>query len=236
MDIDRRRLLALGGASLASAFLAACDSGGPKAARSLLKSAARQNEVLERFLMRHTSMDHAGSSRLAGRALPSYFISKTVPMWDVAQRGPWALEVTGAVRKPLRLTVDDLRHLPHHTQKVNHYCVEGWTAVTQWTGVRVSAIAKAAGITSDAQYVDFQSFDSKYHESWDIESATHPQTMIAYALENRFLGPAHGAPARLHSPVKLGYKNVKYLTRLVFMPKRNGGYWSDAGYEWYGGT
>jgi DMSO/TMAO reductase YedYZ molybdopterin-dependent catalytic subunit len=97
-------------------------------------------------------------------------------------------------------------------------------------------IVRAAGVTSDANYVDFQSFDDAYHESWDIESATHPQTLIAYGLEGHLLGPAHGAPARLHSPVKLGYKNVKYLTRIVFMPERNGGYWSDAGYEWFGGT
>jgi DMSO/TMAO reductase YedYZ molybdopterin-dependent catalytic subunit len=55
-------------------------------------------------------------------------------------------------------------------------------------------------------------------------------------MDGRLLGPAHGAPARVHSPVKLGYKNTKYLTRIVFMPARNGGYWSDQGYEWYGGT
>jgi DMSO/TMAO reductase YedYZ molybdopterin-dependent catalytic subunit len=88
----------------------------------------------------------------------------------------------------------------------------------------------------EAEYVDFQSFDSGYHESWDLESALHPQTLVAYGLDGGTLGPAHGAPARLHSPVKLGYKNVKYLTRVAFLPKRNGGYWSDQGYEWYGGT
>ena len=90
--------------------------------------------------------------------------------------------------------------------------------------------------TGDASYVDFQSFDSGYHESWDIESALHPQTLIAIAMDGRPLGASHGAPARVHSPVKLGYKNTKYLTRIVFMPARNGGYWTDRGYEWYGGT
>jgi DMSO/TMAO reductase YedYZ molybdopterin-dependent catalytic subunit len=87
-----------------------------------------------------------------------------------------------------------------------------------------------------AEYVDFQSFDSGYHESWDLKSALHPQVLVAYGGDGGVLGPAHGAPARLHSPVKLGYKNVKYLTAVVFMPKRNGGYWSDPGYEWYAGT
>jgi DMSO/TMAO reductase YedYZ molybdopterin-dependent catalytic subunit len=140
------------------------------------------------------------------------------------------------VRKPLSLTLQDLQKLPRRTQRVNHYCVEGWTAVAVWSGVRVSDIAKAAQITNDADYVDFQSFDSDYHESWDIDSALHPQTLIAYGMDGRFLGADHGAPARVHSPVKLGYKSTKYLTRVVFMPRRNGGYWSDKGYEWYAGV
>ena len=80
------------------------------------------------------------------------------------------------------------------------------------------------------------SFDLDYHESWDMASAMHPQTIIAYAMDGRMLSAGHGAPARLHSPIKLGYKNTKYLTRVVFLPARNGGYWSDRGYEWYGGT
>ena len=100
----------------------------------------------------------------------------------------------------------------------------------------MSEIARVAGATPDAQFVDFQSFDSGYHESWDIESALHPQTLVAYGMDRAMLGPGHGAPARVHSPVKLGYKNTKYLTRIMFMPSRAGGYWSDRGYEWYGGV
>jgi DMSO/TMAO reductase YedYZ molybdopterin-dependent catalytic subunit len=64
----------------------------------------------------------------------------------------------------------------------------------------------------------------------------HPQTVVAYGLDGQMLGPAHGAPARVYSPVKLGYKNTKYLTKIVFMPVANGGYWSSQGYEWYGGV
>ena len=126
--------------------------------------------------------------------------------------------------------------MPRTTQRVNHYCVEGWTAVAEWSGTRVSELARAAGVQPQAKYVDFSSFDADYHESWDIESAMHPQTLIAYAMDGQMLEPAHGAPARLHSPVKLGYKNTKYLVRVTFMAERNGGYWSDQGYEWYGGT
>ncbi|HEY9514458.1 MAG TPA: molybdopterin-dependent oxidoreductase [Gemmatimonadaceae bacterium] len=236
MSIDRRSFLARGGLSLA-AFLAACDSHGPRWARPFLKTAERQNEKLERLLLRHTSMDTpAADAAIAGDALPSYFISKRVPVWDPAVRGVWALEVAGLVRRPLRLTLEQLAGLPSVTLRLDHFCVEGWSAVSTWTGVRVSEIAKAAGILPDAQYVDFQSFDDGYHESWDLESATHPQSLIAYGLNGYWLGPAHGAPARMFSPVKLGYKSTKYLTNVAFLPERNGGYWSDQGYEWYGGV
>jgi len=104
------------------------------------------------------------------------------------------------------------------------------------TGVRLSDLARHAGVSADARYVDFQSFDDDYHESWDIESAMHSQTLIVYGQDGELLGPEYGAPARVYSPVKLGYKCTKYLTRIVFLAERNGGYWSDQGYEWYGGV
>jgi len=233
--MDRRTFLALGGSSLA-ALLAGCDSAGPRGAQPVLRWAERRNATVERALFRHRSMDTAGSGALAGTALPSYYVSPRVPVWDPAARGPWTLTVDGLVRRPLRLTLAQLAALPRTTQRVDHFCVEGWTARTGWTGVRVSTLARLAGVLPEAEYVDFQSFDEGYHESWDLPSALHRQTLVAYGWEGGMLTPAHGAPARLHSPVKLGYKNVKYLTRVTFLPRRNGGYWSDRGYEWYAGT
>lgn len=234
--IDRREFLSWGGI-VSAAFLAACNSRGPKAATKLLKYAERKNRVVERALFRHTSMDVVRPSAYdAGIKLPSYFISPTVPVWDESLRGKWALEVSGLVAKPVRLTLEDLQRLPGVSNRVNHYCVEGWTAVETWSGVPFRELANVVGVSPDAHFVDFQSFDDDYHESWDLESAMHPQTVVAYGLDGKMLEPAHGAPARVYSPVKLGYKNTKYLTKIVFMPKMNGGYWSDMGYEWYGGT
>lgn len=235
--ILRRDFLVKGAAGISAAFLAACDSRGPKGAEKLLRYAERKNETLERTLFRHSAEDVTRAAAFpAGDKLPAYFISKTVPVWDESQRGKWSLEVSGLVAKPLRLSLDDLLRLPRKSERVNHYCVEGWTAVETWTGCPLREIAALAGVKPEARYVDFQSFDDGYHESWDLESAMHPQTVVAYGLDGRMLGPPHGAPARVYSPVKLGYKNTKYLTKIVFMPVRNGGYWSDMGYEWYGGT
>jgi DMSO/TMAO reductase YedYZ molybdopterin-dependent catalytic subunit len=269
------------GSALAAAYgtslLAACGSRGPDAAQDVLRAQARRNEAVERWLFRHTAMDRGGGP-LAGAAFPSYHVAPAVPVWDATRDGAWTLTVDGAgpglVARPLRLTLEDLQRLPRVSQRVNHYCVEGWNAVATWQGVRVRDLARLAGASPEARYVDFRSFDVEsptavqadekrapgapapavaprapagglpadlaagrdYHESWDVESATHPQTLVAYGKDGHLLEPAYGAPARLHSPVKLGYKNTKYLTRLVFRRERNGGYWSDQGYEWYGGT
>ncbi|HSL70579.1 MAG TPA: molybdopterin-dependent oxidoreductase [Longimicrobiales bacterium] len=235
--LNRRKLLSLGTAAAAGLMAAACDSMGPSAARGLLQFAMTRNEAVERWLFRRGSRDRAlRGARDAGKSLPTYFVSERLPMWDDSLRGTWSLEVTGAVRHPMRLTLDDLMKLRHRTQRVNHYCVEGWTAVATWTGVRISELARIAQLTPDAHYVDFESFDSGYHESWDLDSALHPQTLVAYAMDGRFLNANHGAPARIHSPIKLGYKSVKYLTRIVFSPVKNGGYWTDRGYEWHAGV
>jgi len=159
-----------------------------------------------------------------------------VPVWDESLNGVWHLEVGGLVRQPLKLSLADLAALPRTGYRLDHFCVEGWTAVATRTGVRLADLARLAGVQPGARYVDFASFDSDYHESWDIESAMHPQTIVVYAQDGHYLNAAWGAPARVYSPVKLGYKNTKYLTRIMFLPERNGGYWSDRGYEWYGGV
>jgi len=238
LGIDRRAFLASGlaGAGAAGLALAGCNSKGPTAAQPLLAAAERWNERVERALFRHRAMNvPPGGAMAAGARFPSYFISESVPVWDEAERGTWALEVGGLVRRPVRLTLADLMKLPRAELRLEHFCVEGWSAVAVRTGVRMTELARLVDLLPDARYVDFQSFDDDYHESWDLESALHSQTLIVYGQDGALLDPAFGAPARVYSPVKLGYKNTKYLTRVIFGANRNGGYWSDEGYEWYAG-
>src|SRR4051812_3362278 len=158
--IDRREFIARGAGVISAALLAACDSRGPKAADKLLKYAERKNLVVERKLFRHTAMDVVQSgANDAGNKLPSYYVSQTVPVWDESVRGKWSLEVSGLVANPVRLTIADLQKLPQVSNRVNHYCVEGWTAVETWTGVPFSELARVVRVDPAAHFVDFQSFD-----------------------------------------------------------------------------
>ena len=234
--LDRRDFFRLSALGIGATILSACNSSGPKSAENLLNFATRQNEKFERWLLAGNTPAHAGSLTPAGGRFPSYFVSDSVPMWDAASRGAWSLEISGAVKAPRTFSLDDLKGMKLVTQRVPHYCVEGWTAVADFTGVPLNALMGTVQPNADARFVDFMSFDDGYHESWDIESTMHPETMLVLAKEGKPLSAAYGAPARVHGPVKLGYKNTKYLTKIVVMPSANGGYWSDRGYEWYGGT
>jgi DMSO/TMAO reductase YedYZ molybdopterin-dependent catalytic subunit len=118
---------------------------------------------------------------------------------------------------------------------VKHHCVEGWTAIGTWTGVPVSVITELVRPLPEAQYLRFDSFDSGYSNGWDLASAMHPQTILAYAFNGRPLSRERGAPLRLYSTVKLGYKMTKYVTTMSFTRDRHGGYWEDQGYPWLAG-
>jgi DMSO/TMAO reductase YedYZ molybdopterin-dependent catalytic subunit len=194
----------------------------------------RANERLERALFDpgRLAPELGEEEETAIEDFPEYKISDDFP---VAPAG-WALAVKGLVARPMTLSIAELQRLPRTRTRVRHHCVEGWTAVAAWEGVRLSEIARIAGVDPRARYVEFRSFDSGYWSSWDLESALHPQTILAYGMNGAPLPTEHGAPLRLYSAVKLGYKMVKYLSALSFLPDRTGGYWEDQGYEWFAGV
>jgi DMSO/TMAO reductase YedYZ molybdopterin-dependent catalytic subunit len=232
--LTRRDLLRMAAVS-GPAALAACGWEGGSLIRSELLSVSRLNDwVAEHVLFSADRL--APTYQLDDRSgqMPSYFITRGgPPHW--ADNGEWALAVGGLVRRPMRITRPMLEALPRTTYTVKHHCVEGWTAIATWTGVPVGAIAELVEPTPDAGYVRFDSFDSGYYNGWDLASAMHPQTILAYAFDDRPLAPDHGAPLRLYSPVKLGYKLTKYLTAMTFTRERPGGYWEDQGYPWFAG-
>lgn len=148
----------------------------------------------------------------------------------------YRLTIDGDVNNPLSLSSADLQKLPFTSMVIRHVCVEGWAAIVQWGGVRLRDLFAIAQPSTQAKYVYFYSADG-YYESWDLDSVLHPQTLMAYQKNGQNLSPENGAPLRLASPVKLGYKLSKWVTRIQLTSKlgEKRGYWEDLGYEWYAG-
>jgi DMSO/TMAO reductase YedYZ molybdopterin-dependent catalytic subunit len=146
------------------------------------------------------------------------------------------LTLNGEVNHPLQLTLADIQALPLTSMVIRHVCVEGWAAIVQWSGVRLRDLVALAQPKSDVQYVYFKSADG-YYESWDLASSLHPQTLMVYQKNGQPLSAENGAPLRLASPIKLGYKQSKWVTEITLvsklMPQK--GYWEDQGYEWFAG-
>jgi DMSO/TMAO reductase YedYZ molybdopterin-dependent catalytic subunit len=227
---DRRAFLASGLGGL----LAACGWDGGPVLRPGLESFSRLNDVLGRLLFSEIRRAPRYDPSERSSRFPAYHISRMTP--TLADPAAWRLEVTGLVERPLSLSIEEIRSLPSETYTVKHHCVEGWSAIATWTGVPVREIGARAGVRPTARYLRFDSFDAGYYNGWDVESAMHPETILAWGFNDAELGPDHGAPLRLYAPHKLGYKLTKYLTRITFTDERPGGYWEDQGYPWYGGV
>jgi DMSO/TMAO reductase YedYZ molybdopterin-dependent catalytic subunit len=155
----------------------------------------------------------------------------------------------------LALSVSELRRLPTRTQITRHDCVEGWSAIGQWTGIQLGLLLRAAQVLPYARYAVFYCADNldgepskggeqspgQYYESIDLTDARHPQTIIAYDMNGAPLDIPHGAPLRLRVERQLGYKQAKYIQRISLVASLDGiggghgGYWEDRGYEWYAG-
>jgi DMSO/TMAO reductase YedYZ molybdopterin-dependent catalytic subunit len=158
----------------------------------------------------------------------------------------YRLIVDGLVDRPQILTLLHLQQLANVTQITRHDCVEGWSAIAQWDGVRVADVIAMAAPRHGAQYVVFHSFDrdangTPYYESLSLEQAAHPQTLLALRQNGKPIPPDRGAPVRLTVPTQLGYKSAKWVRRieiassLASIASGKGGYWEDQGYEWYAG-
>jgi DMSO/TMAO reductase YedYZ molybdopterin-dependent catalytic subunit len=239
--LTRRDFLRLGAVAGPASLVAACGWDGGPALEPGLRSFSRLNDwVGENIFQSRTRLaqQYPVSARTRMESFPSYSISynRTGVFPEPPDPTAWALSVGGLVRKPLRLTRRDIEALPSVTYTVKHHCVEGWTAVATWTGVPVSTIMAMTQPTDAVRYIRFDSFDDDYYNGWDLKSAVHPQTILAYAYNDRPLMMNHGAPLRLYSPIKLGYKLTKYLTGMTFTRERPGGYWEDQGYPWLGGV
>jgi DMSO/TMAO reductase YedYZ molybdopterin-dependent catalytic subunit len=173
-------------------------------------------------------------------------INTTNPDSDRYQRllagrfADWRLPVEGLVANRLQLSLGDLKRLPPRTQVTQHSCEQGWSAIAEWTGVPLAAVLKAAGTLPGARYVVFHTVDG-WWDSVDMFDALHPQTLLAYGMNGTDLPVPHGAPVRLRVERQLGYKHLKFLTRLTLtdnledVEDGTGAVGAAYGYSWYAG-
>ncbi len=251
--MNRRGWLIGALATAAAATLSACD----RAVYAVTDQARRMAEGLTRRAQRlvvprdalaptYTKADISPDFRPNGSIDPAasdYLALKANGFAD------YRLEIGGLVERPLSLGLAELRARPARTQITNHDCVEGWTSIAEWTGVRLETLLDEAGLKPEARYIVFHCFDAldqredgeRYYESIDLIDARHPQTILAYAMNGETLPVPHGAPLRLRVERQLGYKHAKYIRRIeavesfAHIGRGKGGYWEDRGYEWYAG-
>ncbi|GAB4021027.1 molybdopterin-dependent oxidoreductase [Spirosoma koreense] len=160
----------------------------------------------------------------------------------------WKLQIDRNDGQPLLLTVDDVKALPRHEIVYEFKCIEGWSQVQHWGGARLSDFmekyklgtrsgnAPSPDHTDDLfRYVGMETPDKGYYVGIDVESALHPQTLLAYELNGEPISAPHGAPLRLIIPVKYGVKNLKRIGRIFFADERPRDFWAERGYDYYVG-
>jgi DMSO/TMAO reductase YedYZ molybdopterin-dependent catalytic subunit len=229
--VTRRRLLQLSGISSMGLLLTSC--GTPLFSEIVGKISEPLNlKVGELLLKPQTPVPEFPLNAIQPEAL----LVNTYSFTPEIDPESFLLTIDGEVNQPIRLSMADIHKLPLTSMVIRHVCVEGWAAIVQWGGVRLQDLLSLVQPKSQARYVYFQSADN-YYESWDIASVLHPQTLLAYQKNGQPLSKDNGAPLRLASPIKLGYKQSKWVTRITLASSLNNkkGYWVDQGYEWFAG-
>ena len=249
--MNRRRWLTGAFATAATALLAACGQAGT----SLAEQARRMGEGLTRRTQRlliprdalaptYSRSDISPDFKANGSVDPAASDYVALKAGDFAD---YRLVIDGLVERPLSLSLAELRARPSQSQITKHDCVEGWTSIGEWTGVRLETLLDEARLKPEARYIVFHCFDAldqredgdRYYESIDLVDAFHPQTILAWAMNGETLPVPHGAPLRLRVERQIGYKHAKYIKRIEAVESfahiggGKGGYWEDRGYEWF---
>ena len=153
----------------------------------------------------------------------------------------WRLELDGMVARPASFSLAELRSFPRRSQITHLACEEGWSYIAEWIGVPLSHVLDIVGTLPKARYIVYRSFQPGWWESIDMADALHPQTFVTYGMNGGELPVGFGGPLRLRVPRQLGYKSVKYITRITatdslkHFGKGLGSASPEAGYAWYAG-
>ncbi|MDQ8729623.1 molybdopterin-dependent oxidoreductase [Bradyrhizobium sp. LHD-71] len=232
-ELSRRRFLS-GGASLgALTLLTGCEVSESMSAENLLTHISKFNDKVQAAIFNPNALAPTYPSSAITRPFPfnAYYTLDDAP--EVEEKD-WQLEVTGLVENTRPWKLDELYALPQETQITRHICVEGWSAIGSWTGVRLSEFLKRVGADTRAKYVWFRCAEG-YTTSIDMQTALHPQTQMTFKFDGEILPKAYGYPMKVRIPTRLGFKNPKYVVSLDVSNDYKGGYWEDQGYNDYSG-
>src|SRR5512135_1458801 len=225
-----RRTLTLGGLSL----LSGCAIVDEDSAEHALMKVSRFNDRVQGWLFDPNKLAPTYPESMITRPFPfnAYYDEDEVPEVDAAS---YRLELGGLVADKRAWTLPELQALPQTDQVTRHICVEGWSAIGKWGGVRFSEFLARVGADISAKYVGFKCADD-YYTSIDMPTALHAQTLLTLTYDGRQLPPRYGFPMKLRMPTKLGYKNPKHIQAIFVTNTHPGGYWEDQGYNWFGGS
>lgn len=231
LQLTRRKFLQISGLSGVSFLLGGC--GTPSFEDLVGKLSEPLNQKVEALLFKpQNPVPEFSLNEIQTEAL----IVNTFRGTPIIDQDKYRLIIDGEVNNPLNLSMAEIQALPLTSMIIRHVCVEGWAAIVQWGGVRLQEIITLAQPKANVKYAYFKSADG-YYESWDIASVLHPQTLLAYQKNGESLPVDNGAPLRLASPIKLGYKQSKWVTQITLASYLSPfkGYWEDQGYEWFAG-
>jgi DMSO/TMAO reductase YedYZ molybdopterin-dependent catalytic subunit len=233
-NIERRLFMQRGLSLGALALLSGCDVTDSEAVQKTLLAMSRWNDTMQARLFdpRRLAPEFPETAITEPFPFNAFYRESEVPMLD----GPsYRLRVGGLVRERRPWSLHELYALPQVSQVTRHICVEGWSAIGKWSGVRFSDFIERVGGDTTARYVGFKCADG-YYTSIDMASALHSQTLLALRFSDRILPYRYGFPSRLRVPTKLGFKNPKHITDVYITNTYPGGYWEDMGYNWYSGS
>jgi DMSO/TMAO reductase YedYZ molybdopterin-dependent catalytic subunit len=229
--LPRRRFLQLSGFSGISIFLSGC--GATLFEKQIGKAIQPLNRNVQSLLLEpQEPVPEFPPSAIQ----PEELLINTYRYTPNIDPEAFRLSIDGEANNPLSLSMAEIQQMPFTSMVIRHVCVEGWAAIVQWGGVKLRDLVSLVQPKNSVGYIYFHSADG-YLESWDIASALHPQTLMAYQKNQQPLPPENGAPLRLASPIKLGYKQSKWVTRITLVSELSSptGTWESWGYEWYAG-
>lgn len=198
---------------------------------------------VQRLLTRHSLAREFSRSQISAQPFANEIAPPSAAFQRLRSGGfrAWTLSIDGLVAHPTSLSLSDLKQLPMRSEITEVVCEEGWSYVAEWIGTPLSEVLNAAGLLAQARYVVYSSLDRDTWESIDMDDALHSQTLVTYAMNGGELPVPFGGPLRLRVPRQLGYKSVKFLTRMTVtdslknVGKGLGSAAAEDGYAWYAG-